>query len=95
MLKLRYIAFIILSVSFTFKTTWMVNLDNGAQSYQRSILGLEIESLSEYNYVECIKQWNNPFPNLSGHTVINTCYLLFGCWDGEVLNRENFKTCGT
>ena len=83
------ISFLIVILSF--KTNHYFYPDSGDQEYERSILGLVIEPISERNYQECVQYELGP--KAVGHTkvLLSTCYLVFGCTAYE--NRANVFKC--
>lgn len=82
-LNFKWIGLIICVVAivgaFTSRIIWTVNLESGVQSYQRLIFGVEIKTISEYEYSECSGKWENPLSELSGIQTISNCNLLSLC----------------
>jgi len=81
------VATIILLAVIGFRTDHYIDLQSGLQDYERSILGITIEALSERNYQEC-QSWNNTRAPERGRVKIASCELL---WGVEILNRGYSK----
>ena len=53
--------------------------NTGIQDYDRSVLGLVIEPLSDKNLRECSKYNLGKLASGRSKVLISSCYLVFGC----------------
>ncbi|MEM8560921.1 MAG: hypothetical protein AAGF57_01735 [Pseudomonadota bacterium] len=67
--------------TLTVEVEHRLELESGSQSYERSIFGMVIESMSERNIRDCLN-WTNPRPGQSGIVVLSRCTVL-GCDEFE------------
>ncbi|MGX5172431.1 hypothetical protein ACUR5C_00220 [Aliikangiella sp. IMCC44653] len=89
------LALIVFAGLFTSRTIWVVDLDSGSQSYHRLVFGVEVKSLSEYDYLECSGNWKNPRPDLKGVQTISNCNLVSICEASEVESAVLSNGCRT
>ena len=89
------LALIVFVGLLTSRTIWIVDLDSGSQSYHRLIFGVEVKSLSEYDYLECSGKWENPRPDLKGLQTISNCNFMSICEVGDVESAVLSDGCRT
>ena len=78
-----FLAMLCALVMLGIRVEWSINLDSGLQTYERSLWGVPITALSEYNYSECPGRWSNPDPVKTGSQLLSSC-SVFGCNEAEV-----------
>lgn len=73
---------VLLLAYFTARFERYIDLETGALKYERSIFGIVVERLSEYNFMEC-RDWENPRPGETGYVLVSRCNFITECADFE------------
>ena len=83
---MKFLVILILTVMLTLaiifgslRTDWIFYPGTGMQDYERLVLGLVIEPISERNYKECSKFKLGTMAVGQEEVLISSCYLVFGC----------------
>ncbi|MEM6580030.1 MAG: hypothetical protein AAF699_02085 [Pseudomonadota bacterium] len=88
-LILAAISALLFLATLTVEVEHRLDLESGSQSYERSIFGMVVESMSERNIRECLN-WSNPRPEQSGVVVLSRCTVM-GC--DELESTEVMLRC--